>query len=375
MIDTHFTHKYNTPLLYRNSAKSQMALVEQMMVSAKLQMKSAESQVTSSKKELDDAKEYLKSVEKKMEVIDVDLSDSEDKDKGSVEKKKKRKRRGVENNENGSTSNAVVDLSRSTSTNATFGRTSALTSQFTRSASSGVQNERDNRRMQIFVKPENKTLTLDVKASDTVLSVKQKIHERGYAEPKLQSLRYGGKSLEDDKVLSDYNIQKESQLQYSFRWSMMPSIKISVENLVGKVVTLDVSPSNKVSVVKTKYYSKEGISPANQSLIFGGSVLDDAKTLSECNIQNQSKVIVVIRSSEIPIAVEMLDGKSIKLNISISDKVSDLKSKINAVESIPVAEQCLIFKGITLDNEKTLSEYNIQRESKVHLSESSRKTP
>ena len=311
------------------------------------------------------------SVEKKMEVIDVDLSDSEDKDKGSVEKKKKRKRRG-ENNENGSTSNAVVDLSSSTSTtNATFGRTSALTSQFTRSASSGVQNERDNRRMQIFVKPENKTLTLDVKASDTVLSVKQKIHERGYAEPKLQSLRYGGKSLEDDKVLSEYNIQKESQLQYSFRWSMMPRstslVKISVENLAGKVVTLDVSLSDKVSNVKVKYHAKEGISPANQSLIFGGSVLDDEKSLSECNIQSQSKLIVVIRSSEIPISVEMLNGKSIKLNVSISDKVSELKSKINAVESIPVAEQCIIFKGITLDNNKTLSHYNIQRESTVHF--------
>jgi len=302
-----------------------MALVEQMMASAKLQMKSAESQVTSSKKELDDAKEFLKSVEKKMEVIDVDLSDSEDKDKGSVEKKKKRKRRG-DNNENSSTSNAVVDLSRSTSTNATFGRTSALTSQFTQSASSGVQNERDNRRMQIFVKPENKTLTLDVKASDTVLSVKQKIHERGYAEPKLQSLRYGGKSLEDEKTLSFYNIQKESQLQYSFRWSMMPRstslVKISVENLAGKVVTLDVSLSDKVSNVKVKYHAKEGISPANQSLIFGGSVLDDEKSLSECNIQSQSKLIVVIRSSEIPISVEMLNGKSIKLDVSISDKVS-----------------------------------------------------
>ena len=304
-----------------------------------------------------------------MEVIDVDLSDSEDngKDKGGVEKKKRKRHGSGENNENGSTSNAVVDLS-STSTNATFGRTSVLTSQF-RSASSGVQNAaRDlDKTFQIFVKPENKTLTLGVRASDTILSVKKKIHERGYVEPDVQSLRYGGKFLEDERVLSDYNIQKESQLQFSIRWSMMPSIKISVENLVGKVVTLDVSPSNKVLDVKTKYHAKENISPANQSLIFGGSVLDDAKTLSECNIQNQSKVIVVIRSSEIPIAVEMLDGKSIKLNISVSDKVSDLKSKINAVESIPVAEQCLIFKGITCDDYKQLSEYNIQRESKVHL--------
>ena len=232
------------------------------------------------------------SVEKKLEVIDVDLSDSEDngKDKGGVEKKKRKRHGSGENNENGSTSNAVVDLS-STSTNATFGRTSVLTSQF-RSASSGVQNAaRDlDKTFQIFVKPENKTLTLGVRASDTILSVKKKIHERGYVGPDVQSLRYGGKFLEDERVLSDYNIQKESQLQYSFRWSMMPRstslVKISVENLAGKVVTLDVSLSDKVSNVKVKYHAKEGISPANQSLIFGGSVLDDEKSLSECNVQS-----------------------------------------------------------------------------------------
>lgn len=271
-----------------------MSMAEQMMASAKLQMKSAESQMASSKKELDDAQEYLKSVEKKLEVIDVDLSDSEDndKDKRSVEKKKKRKKRA-------SNENTVVDLS-STSTNASFGRISAST-------------------FQIFVKPDNKTLVLDVKASDTVLSVKKKIHERGYAEPELQTLRYDMKTLEDEKVLSDYNIQKESQLHYHFRWNIASLVKISVENLVGKVVTLDVSLSDKVSDVKAKYHAKEGVSPANQKLIFGGSVLDDAKSLSECNIQNQSKVIVVIRSSEIPIAVEMLNGKSIKLNVSISN--------------------------------------------------------
>ena len=78
-------------------------------------------------------------------------------------------------------------------------------------------------------------------------------------------------------------------------------------------------------------------------------------------------MIVVIRSSEIPIAVEMLDGKSIKLSVSISDKVSDLKGKINMVETIPFAEQCLIFRGTTMDDNKPLSEYNIQRDSKVHL--------
>ena len=175
-------------------------------------------------------------------------------------------------------------------------------------------------------------------------------------------------------------------------------MKIFIKSLSGKILfSLDVNTSDNIKSVKEKIAKKEGIIPDGQRLIFLGKILEDNLTLSHYNIQNESTLTLILRlvsykgdnednedneddeddedkedkeekeNKENKFIVKDLKGKTYSIDAKPSDSIKIVKEKIHKIKGLPPINQKLLYAGKELEDNLTLSNYNIPKGATIDL--------
>lgn len=221
--------------------------------------------------------------------------------------------------------------------------------------------------MQINVKTSSgETIKVDVDPFGVFIKdVKRKLEMMLQIKSSQMLLFFGGKQLNNESMISALNLKKNSALTL-----IVSYIEIIIEHVMtGKTFVLDVHQSGTIQDVKSLIKEKKGIPKCYQRLYFNEEQLESYRTLSDCNIQSQSKLQLFIGLNDgMQILVKVQSDGTFSLDVKGTDSILKVKKRIQDEECYPPDQQRLIFAGNQLENKRTLKDYNIQRGSTLELS-------
>lgn len=136
-----------------------------------------------------------------------------------------------------------------------------------------------------------KKVTLELKPSDTIKTLKDKIQEKEWIKPEQQCVMFNGQQMEHSRTLGYYRVENESTLHLI----PFPVFKqIYVNTPAGKKIVLDVEQNDTIRMVLEKVKELEETPPGKMfGLKYKDKLLDYNRTLSACSIPEDPDLYVV----------------------------------------------------------------------------------
>ncbi|XP_033222186.1 polyubiquitin-like [Belonocnema kinseyi] len=221
--------------------------------------------------------------------------------------------------------------------------------------------------LKIKVKAKNgSTATFELQTQTLIEDIKFKLKGKEGFSSNLENfaLFFSGRELEGRKSLSFYKIADGSTLFLDFLDQKMKRISIKTNS---KTIRMDYNPADKVSTIKSEIERLEGIPIFLQRLKFNNEEMNNHNSLESYQIKIDSCLQLDLCYQEMQIMIQNRTGKIRNFDVKASDTIQEIKAKIQEKDGFNPKHQYLLFEGEELENEKSLSDYNIRTKSTLHL--------
>jgi len=209
----------------------------------------------------------------------------------------------------------------------------------------------DGRKIKVMIDP-----------TDYLSNIKIQLEDETGVSAKNQALFLNGKELIDpNKTASEHGIKAGSVLDLEPK-----TMKVNVKMPDGKTISVNVRPGDSAEKVKAKIEEETGLKAPQQVLKLDGKEIKDGTTMKESGVQDGSDLSVDL--FKVPVTVNTYDGKSIKVMIDPSDRLSDIKVQLEEKTGVAAKNQKLSMGGEELtDPNKTAGDYGIKAGSVLDL--------